>query len=230
MLLAAPGTGLAASLEGVFGEGVLIPMLVLHTIATWLKIGFISGFALVVVIWGLVWTFWGWRTLRTLRFAMLFLLFMVPLPSILMIATSFKMKLMAAAFATKILHLMGLAATLTGSTIHMAGIDLVVDDTCSGLRSLISLIALSTLWTTLLPSAAKRWHKVTLVAAAIPIALATNMVRILILCLLAVIYGPGIAESFIHLGSGLVVFGLAIILLWQLSRWLVREPAIRGAY
>ena len=161
---------------------------------------------------------------------MLFLLFMVPLPSILMIATSFKMKLMAASLATNILNLMGLTATLAGSTIHIAGIDLVVDDTCSGLRSLISLIALSTLWTTLLPPVAKNWHKVTLVVAAIPIALATNMIRIIILCLLAAIYGPGIAESFIHFGSGLVVFGLAIILLWQLSHRLVREPAVQEAH
>ena len=95
------------------------------------------------VIWGLVWTCWGWRMLWTLRFPMLFLLFMVPLPGVLLISISFKMKMMAATLATHALHLMQIPAEQAGSTINVPGVSVVVDDTCSGLRSLISLIALS---------------------------------------------------------------------------------------
>lgn len=211
------------------GLAFLAAMLTLHLIGSWLRIGFVSGFAMIGAIWGLVWTFWGWDTLRRVRFPMLFLLFMVPLPSILLIATSFKMKLMAAGLATQLLSGMGLEAIQAGSTIHLNGINLVVDDTCSGLRSLISLFALAVLWTSLLPETAKRWHKIVLVAAAAPIALATNMIRIMVLSLLAVFYGAETAEGFIHFGSGMVVFGLAVILFWQLSRLMVREPSTDGA-
>ena len=83
------------------GLWLLVPALLVHTAATWLHIGFISGGAMMATIWGLVWTLWGWRTVTALRFPLLFLLFMVPVPSILLIATSFKMKLLAASWATQ---------------------------------------------------------------------------------------------------------------------------------
>ena len=69
-----------------------------------------------------------------------------------------------------------------------------------------------------MPVSAKRWHKLTVVAASIPIALLANMVRIIVLVLLSAIYGPRIADSFIHYGLGIVVFGIALATLSWLSR------------
>ena len=204
------------------GLALLIPSVLIHVLASWWRLGFVSGFAMLGTVWGLVWTMWGGPALRALRFPMLFLLFMVPLPGVLLIAVSFKMKLMAASLATQALHLMHIPAIQAGSTIQVPGLSVVVDDTCSGLRSLISLIALSTLWTALLPHSAARWQKLALVAASIPIALAANMVRILTLVLLSAIYGHQIAESFIHYGSGFVVFGIAVAALAWLSQALVK--------
>lgn len=204
-----------------WGLTLLVPSLFVHTVSTWWDINFLSGFAMIFAIWGLVWTLWGRRALWTLRFPMLFLLFMVPLPGVLLISISFKMKMMAATLATYFVKLIGIPATQAGSTISIPGISVIVDDTCSGLRSLISLIALSSLWTSLMPHGAKSWNKWTIVAASVPIALAANMVRIVTLILLSGIYGPQIAESFIHYGSGIVVFGIAIAILAWLSNVLV---------
>ncbi|MBI4342940.1 MAG: exosortase/archaeosortase family protein [Candidatus Omnitrophica bacterium] len=212
-----------------WGLALLIPSLLVHTVATWWQIGFASGLAMVGAVYGLVWTVWGWGVLWALRFPMLFLLFMVPLPGILLLSISFKMKLLAATLATHVLHLIGMPATQAGSTIHVPGISVIVDDTCSGLRSLITLIALSTLWTALMPPQARRWHKLTVVAASIPIALMANMVRIITLVLLSAIYGPKIAESFIHYGSGIVVFGVALAALGWLSRRLVPSAPTASA-
>ena len=197
---------------------ILVPSLVVHVAATWWRVHIASGIAMLGVVWGLVWTVWGRAALRALRFPLAFLAFMVPLPGIVLIAISFKMKLAAAALATHVLHFMGVQAVQAGSTIQTPGVSVIVDDTCSGLRSLISLVALSMFWTVLLPAAASRWHKVALVVASIPIALVANMVRILILVMLAVIYGPHAAEGFLHYGSGLVVFGVALMVLAWLSR------------
>ena len=204
------------------GLALLLPSLLIHTVATWWQIGFASGLAMIGAIYGLVWTLWGWPVLWTLRFPLLFLLFMVPMPGILLLSISFKMKLLAATLATHALHLMGMPAVQAGSTIQVPGISVIVDDTCSGLRSLISLIALSVFWTALLPAQAKRWHKLVLVASAMPIALFANMIRILTLVLLSAIYGPKIADSFIHYGSGIVVFGVAVAALAGISKRLVR--------
>jgi exosortase len=199
----------------------LIPSVAVHVLASWWGIHFVSGFAMLGAIWGLVWTVWGWEVLWALRFPMLFLLFMVPLPGVLLISVSFRMKLLAATLATHILTFIGIPALQQGSTIQVPGVSVIVDDTCSGLRSLISLIALSLLWTSLMPASSKRWQKLTVVAASIPIALVANMVRILTLVLLAAIYGLTAAEHFIHYGSGIVVFGMALLSLAWLSRRLV---------
>ena len=212
------------------GAAALAAALALHVVATWWRVGFISGFAMVFTVWALVWTLWGGPVWWRLRFPMLFLLFMVPLPGILLISISFYMKLAAAALATHVIGLMGIPATQAGSTIQVPNVSVIVDDTCSGLRSLISLIALSTLWTAVMPPSARVWHKLVIVAASIPIALAANMVRIVVLVLVASVYGPKAAEGFIHYGSGLVVFGVALLVLAGLSRWLTGDegrPAAR---
>lgn len=208
------------------GLALLIPSALIHVVANWWSLNFVSGFAMLGVVWGLVWTAYGRQVLWALRFPMLFLLFMVPLPGVLLIAWSFKMKMWAATMATAILNFSGMPAEQAGSMIRVPGVSVIVDDTCSGLRSLISLIALSVLWTAIMPRGATPWKKLVLVAASIPIALATNMVRILVLVLLTAIYGTVVADSFIHYGSGFVVFGLAIVMLAWLSNQLApREPA-----
>jgi len=199
---------------------LLVPCVALHLVATWLRLGFVSGFAMLGALYGLVWTCWGGSMLWRLRFPMLFLVFMVPLPGVLLIAISFKMKLLAASLATWGLHGLGIKAVQMGSTIQVPGLSVIVDDTCSGLRSLISLIALATMWTALLGPSATRLHKVVIVACAIPIALVANMIRIITLVLLTAIYGHGIAEGFIHYGSGVVVFGIALVALAGISRCL----------
>ncbi len=210
----------------LWGLLLLVPSVAVHVIATWWDLHFVSGFTMMAAVWATVWTLWGFQTLWVLRVGLLFLLFMVPLPSILLISISFKLKLIAAMLATNLLTLLGMPAHQAGSTIHVPGASVIVDDACSGLRSLISLVALTSLWTCLVGPSFKRWHKAVLLASSIPIALAANMTRILVLVFLTAIYGPKIAEGFIHYGSGLVVFGLALLALVWLSQCMIKpEPA-----
>ncbi len=214
-------TALTPSWRGLF---LLVPSLLLHAAAVRWHIGFVAGFALIAAVWGLVWTWWGGDALRRLRFPLLFLLFMVPLPGVLLLATSFQMKLMAARMASALLTVMGIPAHQAGSTIQLPGLNVVVDDTCSGLRSLISLIALATLWVEFLPAETRRWQRAAVLASSFPIALTANMVRIVLLSLIALIYGPQAAEGFIHFGSGLVVFGVALLALTWVSRSIQQWP------
>jgi exosortase len=209
------------------GLTLLVPAVLVHLAATFLSIGILSGVAMLAALTGLVWTLYGFKMLWALKFPLAFLVFMIPLPGILLIAISFKMKLIAATLATWVIQILGIPAVRAGSMIHVPGISVVVDDTCSGLRSLISLIALSTLWTALMPAGTKPWQKMVLVAASIPISLIANMIRIITLVMLSAIYGARVAESFIHMGSGFVVFGVALVALAWLSRKLQKwSPSI----
>lgn len=173
-------------------------------------------------LWGLVWTIWGRDMLVAARSPLLFLLFMVPLPGVVVISASFYLKLLAAKMATALLNMGAIPAIQTGSTIHLPGVSILIDDTCSGLRSLISLTALSVLWAMLMPASTKMWKKLVLVSATVPVALVSNMIRILALVLFAMNLGPEAAQGFLHYGSGLVVFGVAIAVLAWLSALLQR--------
>src|SRR3989338_8409884 len=128
-----------------WGLALLVPSLAIHTLAPWWGLHFVAGFALLGALWGLVWTLWGFSALWTLRFPMLFLLFMVPLPGIVLIFISFKMKLFAAMLAAHAVSLLGIPAQQAGSTIHVPGVSVIVDDTCSGLSPLLTPISFSLL-------------------------------------------------------------------------------------
>jgi exosortase len=209
------------------GLGLLIAAVAMHLIAWRLRLGFVSGFAMVAVVVALVRINLGSEALRVLRVPLAFLVFMVPVPGILLIGASFKMKLWAATLATRIISWIGISAVQEGSTIRVPGVNVIVDDTCSGLRSLITLLAISALWAVSLPKSARIWQRLVLVAASMPIALLTNMARVLILLLLAAVYGAKSAEGFIHFGSGIVVFGLALLLLAALSRLIIPPSQAR---
>ncbi len=199
------------------GLALLVPAVLLHVAAARVYLHVVSGLAMLLALAGLVWTLAGPTWLARLRFPLLFLLFMVPLPGVLLISTSFYMKLFAARLATPLINLLGVTAVQAGSTIHLAHTDVIVDDTCSGLRSLISLLALATLWAAMLPAGTPRPQRLAIVAAAAPIAILANMARIVVLVLIAAVYGPSAAQGFIHYGAGLVVFGVAVALLLAFS-------------
>lgn len=204
---------------------LLVPSVLLHIIASWSRLHVISGLMLVTSVWGLAWTVWGRQALWTLRFPLAFLLFMVPLPGVVLIGASFRLKLAAASLAAKLLNLAGIAAAQEGSMIRLPALTVIVDDTCSGLRSLISLVALATIWTTFLPARTPAWRKFVLAAASIPIALVANMVRILLLTVIALVWGVAASEGFVHYGSGMVIFGVALLVLGWLSRLLTPRSA-----
>ncbi len=195
-----------------------------HMVAWRLRIGFVSGFAMIAVLALLIYANFGSQALRILRLPLVFLMFMVPVPGVLLIAVSFKMKLWAATLATHIIHWIGISAVQEGSTIQVPGVKIIVDDVCSGLRSLISLAAISFLWASQLPPATRMGSRLVLVVGSMPIALVTNMVRILLLIFIATVYGAQAAKGFIHFWSGIVVYGLAVLILAVLGRLVAPKP------
>ena len=211
------------------GLWLLAPAVIVYILAVLLRVGVASGFAMLAALAGLIWTIAGYSVLRILRFPILFLFFMIPLPSIFLISVSFTMKLWAARIAAVIVGCMGIPAVQAGSMIRIPGVTIIVDDVCSGLRSLISLTALAVLWAwAVLPRSAARWQRWAIVACAWPIALMTNMVRIVLLILISAFYGAEAAQGYIHTASGLVVFGLATVLLAAVERF-VMSRRIREA-
>jgi len=190
--------------------------LIIHLLSSILRVYFSSGFSMIIVLFGLIAHFYGIRILKKISFPIAFLFFMIPLPMVIITNISFQMKLFAATIAKTVLNGIGLPAVQEGSILKMRHAYVIVDDICSGLRSLISLTALGTIFAYWMKSGI--FKKILLFLSTIPIAIITNVCRIVFLSFISEVWGPQYAVGFIHDFSGFMVFGLAFILLFGVAK------------
>jgi len=177
--------------------------------------------SLVVVLTGIVLFWCGGQVFKKLALPLGFLAFMVPLPYIVYDSIAFPLKLMVARFSVLSLKALGIVVVREGNIIHFPQTVLEVADACSGLRSLMSLLALAVAYAFVAHSSTlKRWI---IILSAIPIAVVTNMFRVIVTGVLAQHYGAAAAEGFFHEFAGLAVFAVAMLLLFALGfllrRW-----------
>jgi exosortase len=172
---------------------------------------FLTRISFVILLAGLVWTFWGLARLRRLAFPILLLATMVPLPTIVFNQLSAPLQLLASRVATATAQLLGVAVFREGNIIHLADTTLGVAEACSGLRSVSSLVIGALLLGYL--DLDRAWARVVLFALAIPAAILTNVIRVAGTALLAD-RDPQLGTGFYHTFSGWLVFlvGLGILL------------------
>jgi exosortase len=168
-----------------------------------------AGFVLSLI--GLVLLLLGREAFRILAFPLLFLFLMVPLPESLLNLISFPLQLVAAQAAVSSLHAFGIPALLEGNIIHLAQAELFVEQACSGIRSLMSLITLSVIFAHFFQR--RLWERVLLVLSTVPIAIVVNAVRVALTGILAHYYGEETATGFIHDAEGVLTFAVAFGLL-----------------
>ena len=198
----------------LIGLGIFI-----HLVSLVLRVYFTSGFSMIMVFSGLILFFRGEKFFSKIIFPVGFLAFMVPLPMVAIANLSFQLKLFAAQIATYLLnHVIGVPALRDGSMIKMRNSVVVVEDVCSGLRSLISLTALGAIFAYWFKGFAVK--RMVLFLSTIPIAIATNVFRILFLSIVSEVWGTQYATGFIHDFSGFMVFALAFVMLAGVSKLL----------
>ncbi|SEA45276.1 exosortase [Desulfuromusa kysingii] len=176
---------------------------------------FTKRVSVVFLLAGMVVFLLGWQWLKSLLLPIGFLFFMIPLPYIIYDAMAFPLKLFVAKFSVIALKLMGVIVWREGNIIMFPQTVLEVADACSGLRSLMSLLALGVALAVF--SQKKRSAMVFLVLLTIPIAILTNMIRVIGTGFLAQYYGAAAAEGFFHEFAGMGVFLLAMVLLFVSS-------------
>ncbi len=199
-----------------YGLGLIIAGVGIHLISMWWRIHFTSAISMIIVLAGLVLYFFGRGVLRKLLFPIAFLIFMVPIPLVMIANISLKMKLFVAQAATIIVNRLSIPAVRDGSMILMRNSYIEVGAPCSGLKSLISLLALSAVFAYLIRGSYLK--KSILFLAAVPIAILSNMLRIVLLCIISEIYGMEVGLGFFHDFSGFLVFAIALVLLLGVNK------------
>ena len=207
-----PAPGDAPSVWGL----VLTAVGVLFLVAGRLSgLFYVEQLSILFLVSGLVAGYWGTKTLGRLRFPILYLLFMIPLPYIFFNALAVPLQGIAAKGASAVLSGIGIPVFREGNIIHLPHISLGVVKACSGIQSLVSLLAISVLVAKL--SGSGGILGMLLALSAIPVAVFANMLRIAGVGILGS-WNPKLAEGFFHLFSGWVVFLFAFLVLMGLSR------------
>ena len=173
---------------------------------------YVQRMSLIVVLSGLVLLILGWKYLWLLSLPIGFLIFMIPLPAIVVNTIAFPLQLFAAQTATFCLFSLGIPVFREGNLIMLASTTLEVAEACSGLRSLLSLLALGTVYGYF--SQDVMWKRWMLVFLTVPIAIIANAFRVSGTGVLAHYFGAEAAEGFYHTFEGWLVFVVAFVLLF----------------
>jgi len=173
---------------------------------------FISRTSLLILIAGLVTFLLGWNFLRAVLFPLAFLILMIPIPAIVFNQITFPLQLLASKIASSILPALGVPVLREGNIIGLPLMQLEVAEACSGIRSLMSLTTLAIIYGYLMES--NVWIRVLLAVASLPIAVATNSLRIVGTGLLVQYWDPDKAEGFFHAFSGWLIFVMSLIMLF----------------
>lgn len=201
-----------------WGMVLIIVGILAYLFCSMARIYSISSLSFLVVIIGMILHFFGTEVFKKIAFPTLFLIFMIPLPLVVITNISFKLKLFAAEIAAMLLNNMGIPAVQDGSIIKMRQTFVIVDDVCSGLRSLIALTALGVLFAYMMKSTLTK--RILLFLSTIPIAIITNVCRVIFLSAISEIWGAQYVKGLVHDVTGYMVFVLAFIMLFAVGKLL----------
>jgi exosortase len=178
---------------------------------------FVTRTSLLFLLGGMILFLSGWPVLRAVSFPLFFLAFMIPIPAIVYNQLTFPLQLIASRWATGVLEAIHIPIFREGNILVLPNYSLEVVEACSGIRSLMSLIALAVAY--LYVAEDRLWLRCALVPLMIPIAMFTNALRISGAGILAYRVGPEAAEGFLHGFSDWVMFIVAFFLMMASQRF-----------
>lgn len=177
----------------------------------------------------LVLCFKGWAGLRTIWFALFFLVFTVPLPFSLVLTITGPMKAAVSAVAVQLLQGVGYPVGRTGVIITIGQYQLLVNEACAGLQTMFVLEAMGLLYTNLM-NHQSLLRNTLLAMLVVPVAFAANVVRVVSLTLITYHFGDAAGQGFLHGFAGMVLFLVALVLVIAVDGLLGRLlPAPREA-
>jgi exosortase len=182
--------------------------------------------ALVFVVGSFLFLY-GKKALRTAAFPFAFLIFAVPIPSILLERIISGLVAASMSITFWLFKLIGVDFTRDGSIFHLPGFSIEVAKVCSGIRSSLALLI-----TTILAGhlfLRKFWKKTVFALAVIPVAIFKNGLRIVSLYLLSYYVDMRFIEGdFHHKFGGAVFFGLGLALMGVILWFLMRSEGSRS--
>ncbi len=161
------------------------------------------------------------RTVLRNWFPFFYLALAIPPPAWLLAQATGPLKHLVSLAAIGTLTPFGVPVAREGVTIFVAQYQLLVEDACSGMNSLIGLLAIG-LFYVYIARKPSIIYPVLLACFIIPIAIAANIIRIVTLVLITYAFGDAVGQGFLHFAAGIFVFVVALLLVFAIDNILAR--------
>ena len=159
----------------------------------------------------------GSALLRAIWFPLVYLAFTLPPPDTVVAFVTQPVKIAISSWAVSVLHLAGYPIASSGVTIQIGQYQLLVAAACAGLNSIVTLTALC-LFYVYLRHRSNPVAFVVISLAAIPVAIVSNFVRVLVLVLITYHLGDSAAQGFLHDFAGLLMFAVALLAIFGVDK------------
>jgi exosortase len=202
------------ALSGIFW--ILLAAL-LYALNIILEIRVLGPLSLLVLIAGLIWLSRGMRAVKVLAFPLIFLLFLVPFPFIPDLA--YRLQEVSVFSSSRLLGILGFPITSIGAEIYLQTTVFTVGIPCSGINSLVALLALASVYAFILQGPLPK--RIGLFVMAFPIAIVANILRIVSIIMVAYFFNVQTAAGWYHDISSPIFFVLAFLAV-VLAGWLMK--------
>jgi exosortase len=195
-----------------WGFALLVPALALHALDAGMHTELLSAVAFILVLPALSLLFLGVPRTKLILFPLFFSVFAIPIPLGMTEHAHLLLRHITVAACSYVLPWLGITVFVDGTTLNTINGSLQVADACSGFSTLYAAFAVACLAAY---AAHNPWRRALVLGAAAPIAIASNILRVVLLVALVEWRGEAVLKTPLHPLSGLMTFALALpIIFW----------------
>ena len=155
---------------------------------------------------------------RLLAFPLFFLILMIPVPEQIYSSLTIPLQLFVSKTSTDFAMLLNIPIFRQGNVIQLPEQVLEVVQACSGLRSVVSLLAVSAVFGYLRVNS--NYLRSIIFFSSIPIAIIVNIFRVIIMIIASYYFQYDLSQGTIHTIFGMIIFALALVILFSLGKGL----------
>jgi exosortase len=198
--------------SSTLGWAFVVPALLLHVLDQGMQTQLLSAISFVLLLPGLSLLVLGADRTRRIAFPLAFVALMLPIPLAVTERLHLALRHVAASACATLVPLLGIPIMQVGTSLHMPNARLLVADACSGFSTLYAAGAVALLTMYLSASTRRRLLVAVLFA---PLAIAVNIVRVALLCVLVYYQGTDVLATSLHELSGIFTFLVALpVIFW----------------
>ncbi|NLD35711.1 MAG: exosortase/archaeosortase family protein [Desulfatiglans sp.] len=195
-----------------WGWVIFISGVTLAILYWWNRQAVVASLGLPIVLFGLSMIVWGKERSRLLIFPLFFLVFLYPWGDILDAVVGLQLRLFSVNVAYFLYKCMGMDAAVSGTLLYTGQFLVDIAPACSGLTILNVLLFMGAIGAYLYNG--RKSKGVMIFVSVIPLSIFLNTIRIYFTGLAGHFINEETAMSFYHDISGMLIFGLAMLILY----------------